>query len=361
MTRIFVTTGPYPPEIGGPATYTKLLEETLPSRGFEVEVLAFREVRHLPKVVRHLAFAWKVLWKGKRADIIFAQDTMSVGLPTAVANIFLRKPFFVRVPGDHVWEQGQQRFGVTERLDDFPVFSPEWPRTLRIMRKLQFWVVRSATEVVVPSNYFCRIVSSWGVSVERIQTIYNGIRPLSVPAGTSVQPKQLVSIGRLVPWKGFAGLITLLRDMPEWQLVIVGDGPDRAKLEQHADTTGVAARVTFAGSVVREEMARLVASSRAFVLNTSFESFSFQTVEAMQLGTPVVATHVGSLPELITDGAEGILLEPDNLAAFKEVLLRLEVDDELRARIIAAAQKKAQTFSIERTVDALVVSFKKSL
>ena len=133
--KVLIATGIYPPESGGPATYAKLLRDELPKYGIEVAVLAFREVRHFPKLVRHLAYAWKVFRMGRGMDAIYAQDTMSVGVPTRLANVFLRKKNIVRVPGDHVWEQGMQRYGITDTLDTFPAWSWQWHPVLMGDRK----------------------------------------------------------------------------------------------------------------------------------------------------------------------------------------------------------------------------------
>ena len=81
MKKVLIATGLYPPEIGGPATYTKLLETRLPEYGFEISVLPFSSVRHLPKIIRHAAYFLKCLSRARAADIVFAQDPVSVGLP----------------------------------------------------------------------------------------------------------------------------------------------------------------------------------------------------------------------------------------------------------------------------------------
>src|SRR3990167_7698484 len=97
--RILIATGLYPPESGGPATYARLLEEYLPARGFGVSVLPFSRVRHLPLGVRHMAYFFRCFCMTFRADVVFAQDTVSVGLPAALATRLAGKKFLVRVPG----------------------------------------------------------------------------------------------------------------------------------------------------------------------------------------------------------------------------------------------------------------------
>src|SRR3989344_5996165 len=117
--RILIATGLYPPEIGGPATDAKLFEERLPRYGIEGAGVSFKTVRHLPLIIRHIAYGWKVSRAARSADLILVQDSVSTGLPVAIASFFGGKKFIIRVPGDYAWEQGTQRFGVRESLDDF--------------------------------------------------------------------------------------------------------------------------------------------------------------------------------------------------------------------------------------------------
>ncbi len=101
--RILIATGIFPPDIGGPATYSKLLFDELPKRGFEVDVLSFGEVRKFPKIVRHFIYFLKVLSLGRKSDIIFVQDPVSVGLPVCIASKILRKKFALKIVGDYAW------------------------------------------------------------------------------------------------------------------------------------------------------------------------------------------------------------------------------------------------------------------
>jgi hypothetical protein len=78
--KILLATGIYPPEIGGPATYAKLLSDELPKRGIEVDVLPFREVRKYPRGIRHGIYFLKILSRSRGVDIIFTQDAISTGL-----------------------------------------------------------------------------------------------------------------------------------------------------------------------------------------------------------------------------------------------------------------------------------------
>lgn len=350
--KLLIATGLYPPEIGGPATYTKLLEEKLPAFGYEVTALPFSTSRHLPKVLRHVHFFLQLLKKGRAMDVLYAQDTVSVGFPTLLAAKLLRKPFVVRVPGDYAWEQSVQRFGVTDTIDEFQ--TKRQPFKVRVLQKIQSTVTKNASLAISPSKYFTDLVGKWGGAADRNITIYNGVDLHILPAAVDKPAgKVMVTAGRLVEWKGIDGLIQIVSELPDWHLVIIGDGPDRNLLEATVQELQVADRVTFTGSVTRAEVFGWCVAADAFVLNTYFESFSYQVVEAMHSGTPTIVTNVGSLPELIDDGIEGILATPGDLAAIKAHIVSTISETDVWAARTAAAQKKVEDFTIEKCMQRL--------
>src|SRR5689334_3572585 len=104
--RLVVATPLYPPEVGGPATFAKVIEEELPKRGWSVETIKFNDVRHLPKLIRHIAYMRRIKRAAKNADAVLALDPVSVGLPALYAARRTGKPFYVRIAGDYAWEQG---------------------------------------------------------------------------------------------------------------------------------------------------------------------------------------------------------------------------------------------------------------
>jgi len=327
--RILIATGLYPPESGGPATYTKLLEERLPALGFSVVVLPFSAVRPLPKVLRHAAYFFKCWSMARRADVVFAQDTVSVGLPAALAAALMRKAFVVRVPGDYAWEQGRQRFGVKEELDQFQTKKYGW--RVELLRKLQRFVVRRARLVIAPSKYMQKIVSGWEVSPV---LIYNGI---GLPVPTQLPERDpgflVVTIARRVPWKGIEALERVVAREKGWQLKVIDTLP-------------------------RAEALGWAKAADAFVLNSTYEGLSHVLLEVMSLGTPIVATAVGGNPELVDDEADGLLIPPKDDEALYRALRRIEAEPEVARARGESARAKAGQFSIERTLEALVKELK---
>ena len=357
--RILIATGIYPPDIGGPATYSKLLLDNLTKRGAEVAILSFGEVRTWPKIIRHLIYFFKLLKKARGVDIIFAQDTVSVGFPSLWVSRILGERFFVRVPGDYAWEQATQRYGVTDSVDEFQNKRYGW--RVEFLRKIQEITVNGASAVITPSLYFKRLVSKWVSNPEKVFCVYNGIDLSAIPQPAGAyEPKTIISAGRLVPWKGFSTVIGILKFLPEWRLFIAGDGPIRKEIENTVVQNGVSTRVFFLGQIPRKELIKKIQNSEVFVLNTSFESFSFQIVEAMAAGTPVVTTNIGNLPEIIDDGKSGILVTPNDEQSLISAIRHLSSDKLFREKIITEALRKSRQFSIENTLDNLLVQFKKT-
>ena len=353
--KILIATGIYPPDIGGPATYSKLLNDELPKRGYDVEVLSFGEVRGLPKIIRHIVYFLKILKRGRGKDIIFAQDTVSVGLPAMLASKILKKTFLIRVAGDYGWEQAVQRFGVKEGIDEFQ--SKKYGLSVELLRWIQKIVVKKSDKVITPSFYFKNIVSGWIGGGNKIEAIYKGIDLSSNQIDGERQKnsglKKIISAGRLVPWKGFATLIKIMKSLPDWQLTIAGDGPIRNELENLIISLGLENRVKMAGSMSREVLLSELQMSDLFILNTSFESFSFQVVEAMHLGVPVITTNIGNLKEIVEDGKEGILIKPDNENEILSAIKKINGDENFRNSIIKNAKMKSEKFSIESTLNHL--------
>lgn len=350
--RLLIATGLYPPEIGGPATYAKLFEERLPQRGIEVTVVPFKLVRHLPRGIRHLAYLWKLVAAARGADVMLVQDTVSTGVPAAIAAMLTRKKLIVRVPGDYAWEQGVQQFRVKENLDEFQkhVYGPR----VSLMRALQRFTVRHADRIIAPSHYLARIVSGWVPLHRSPDVVYNGVDVGAVPTGVLREYDLIVSSGRLVPWKGFDALIDVVARQPKWRLVILGDGPERAKLEEKIRAAKAEERIQIPGQVANKIAYEWFARASVFVLNSTYEGLSHTLIEALAAGTPVVATNVGGNPEVIRDEASGILIPTKNAAALERAIALIFQDDAMRATLEAGGRERAMYFSIDTTIEQTV-------
>jgi len=361
--KILIATGLFPPEVGGPATYSKLLLEELPKHGFEVSVVPFRITRRFPKIIRHIAYFFVILRRGKNADIIFAQDPVSVGLPALCAARVLKKRFLLKVVGDYAWEQGVGRFGVTESLD---VFSKKKSRhtLVRFLQRVERYVARHAEQVIVPSEYLKRIVGNWGVNEKKIVVVYNGFRVQTLETNKetlrgllSFQGTLIMSAGRLVPWKGFETLIELTQRLahrfPDIKLIIAGEGPEEAALKRSIQKLGLESRVVLMGVLSKDVLSRYLSAADIFVLNTFYEGFSHQLLEVMAVGTPIVTTNVGGNPELITNAKDGLVVDYNDKKALEKAIVSVLEDAELRKKLSENAKRKVTHFSEEKMLNEL--------
>lgn len=353
--KILIATGIFPPDIGGPATYSKLLLEELPKRGLGVKVASFGSVRHLPKFIRHFVYFLKILRKGFFADVIFAQDPVSVGLPSILAAKILRKKFILKVVGDYAWEQYQNRISNSQlltsnfiKLEEFQ--AKKFDVITELRRKVERWVAKKADKIIVPSEYLRKIVEMWGVESKRLVVIYNAFkREQSFGAGDIgiVKKDYIVSAGRLVSWKGFDVLIEIIKELPEEiKLKIIGSGPERKNLELKIKNLGLMNRIDLVGQLSHQKLLQCLTNAKIFVLNTVYEGLSHVILEAMSFGVPVITTNIGGNPELIKDGYNGILVEYNNKEQLKEAILRLYNNQELKDKFVENSNKELKKFSL---------------
>jgi glycosyltransferase involved in cell wall biosynthesis len=251
----------------------------------------------------------------------------------------LRKPLVMKIVGDEAWERSVRRGWTKDNFEDFQQRCQSWQAEL--LKRHRSWVVRQANKVIVPSEYLANWVAKWGVLTEKIAVIYNaveipdGVEPLSIPLKT---PVKAVTVGRLVPWKQVDGLIEALNEISELGLVVVGDGPERPRLERIAQELGVSGRVYFAGQRSKKETLSLMAACDLFVLNSTYEGLPHTVLEAMALGLPVIATAVGGTPEVVRDGETGLLVCSGN-RALEKTLCALVADEKARQRLGENAQR----------------------
>lgn len=372
--HILIATGIYPPDIGGPATYSKLLFEELPKRGFSVEVLSFGEVRHMPKVLRHIAYFFKVLRRGRKADLIYAQDPVSVGLPSLLAAKVLRKRFILKVVGDYAWEQFQQSAKLEAQSEKF--ITPEEFQGRRfglfteLRRQTERFVAMRADKIVVPSGYLKKLVMLWGVDGNKINIIYNAFTD-DAPSETATHVSReifykelgisgtiILSAGRLVPWKGFKALASIIpevvKKIPDARLIIVGEGPEKADLQKYITDAQLGHLVYLAGGVSHSKLGAYLRACDLFVLNTGYEGLSHQLLEAMAVGAPIVATDVGGNPELIVDGQSGVLIKYNDRGALAEAIIKILSDKVLADRLSKNARLKVGEFSRERMIKGII-------
>jgi glycosyltransferase involved in cell wall biosynthesis len=148
----------------------------------------------------------------------------------------------------------------------------------------------------------------------------------------------LAFAGRLTAQKSLHLAVEALAQTEDVSLLIAGEGPDRPALERLSAQLGVGERVRFLGPQPRRGVLELFRAADATILSSSWENFPHTVVEALSVGTPVVATRTGGVAEVVRHEHNGLLVEPGDAAALAAEIRRFFADDGLRERLRAAAE-----------------------
>jgi len=362
--RILMTTGIFPPDIGGPATYVPAIAESLASRGHRVSVLALadaaapvvrdaypfivhrvRRRQFLP--LRFLRVFGTVLRLGRRADVIYANGLF---LETALAARLLRKPLVMKIVGDKAWETAQ-RFGWTR--DSFHEF--QGGRRSWGVEALKAWrtaAPKMADRLIVPSAYLKRAVAAWGVRAEKITVIHNAA---GEAAAVEQNPRgglfHLVTIGRLIPLKRIDGVLRAAAALPNVRVTVIGDGPEKPALERLARSLNLDGRVVFTGALAPAQARRVLDESHALVLYSTHEGFPHVALEAMARGLPVIGTNAGGIPEVVWDGENGLLVPTDDETHLRRAVSTLMEYKPLWEVLSLGARRTPGFFPREKMID----------
>lgn len=216
---------------------------------------------------------------------------------------------------------------------------------------------------IVVSQVLRRRLADAGVPPARVRVIPNGVEPAPADAGTDAlrtafgaPPARLLgAAGRLVWQKGFEVLIDalprVLAAVPAAQLLLAGTGPREAALRAAAAARGVSGRVVFLG--FRADVLDLLRAVEIAVVPSRREGFPMITLEAMSVGTPVVATAIDGIQEQIESDVDGLLVPPGDATSLADAVVRLFGDAALREKLGAAARRRVETsFTVAGAVAA---------
>ena len=363
--RILLLTGIFPPDIGGPATYVPRIASALTERGHAITAVTlsdhtdhddtlypFRVVRLLRETFkpwRWLLTVWTLLRHGKDVDVLFVNG---LAMEAVIANYFLRKPIVLKVVGDFAWERAKGRGWVEEQFEEFQKNGHNLKITM--LKVIRNWWTRRADKVVVPSQYLAQWVSEWGISKNKLMVIYNAvkkadaIKPAEIPIA---QAFKAVTVARLTSWKRIDGIIEAIAQTENVGLIVVGDGPERKRLDQIVQALKITDRVYFAGKRSKEEALALMAAADVFVLNSTYEGLPHVVLEAMSLGLPVVATEIGGTPEVVENETNGLLIPSSEKEKLKKAILKLLSHPAELRRLSAGAKNTSKRFSFGRMVE----------
>jgi glycosyltransferase involved in cell wall biosynthesis len=235
-------------------------------------------------------------------------------------------------------------------------------RKVRLYNQLDRWSLPAARRIVTVCEAFARELTAHGVGRDRIEVIPNAVEPFT-PSGQPLENPHaehggliVLHVGRFSSEKNHQGLLAAVARAAtahpglRFQLVLVGDGVNRAQIESLARAPELAAvPVWFTGQ--QRDVRRFYEHAAVFVLPSHSEGSPNVILEAMAAGLPVAATRVGGIPDMVEDGVTGFLVDPflpgqsGGEALFAERLARLLTDPGLRQRMGEQARARSVQFS----------------
>lgn len=225
----------------------------------------------------------------------------------------------------------------------------------------------SIQKYITASRYNAdRLVKFLNLPKEKVQDVYNGLcMPQRTDEKLPLSERRLVcAVTRLYRSKGLEYLIRALAFLPElpWECRIVGDGPDRARLESLVKHHKLADRIRFTGILPREQVFATLTHSRMMVLPSLYEGFPYSLLEAMALGVPIITTRVLGLPEIIPEGKNGILVNPRDARGLAEAIRILLTDDNRAISMGAEGRRLVETqFSLDQMIKQVRQIYKELL
>lgn len=314
-------------------------------QGYRVVHVPAGPAGHVPKdeLLPHMAAFTRFVsrhWRDDPPDVVHSHFWMS-GLVAVFANRGPQAP-----PVVHTYHALGT---VKRRHQGLADTSP--PDRVRLERL----VGNSATKVVATCTDEVRELGRMGLPGSKVTVVPCGVDCDQFrPEGSQVPkrlPRRVVSVGRLVPRKGFADLITALAATPDTELVIVGGpeqkalatDPEAVRLNELAKRLGVASRVRLVGQVPRERMPSVLRSADVVACVPWYEPFGIVPLEAMACGVPVLATAVGGLTDTVVDGVTGVHVPPRRPAALAAAMKALLADQVKCSFLGAAGRDRAES------------------
>ncbi len=292
--RVLIAAGIYPPDPGGPAVHAKAQFEGFPELGVKTRLVAFSHYRKWPKVVRHMFYFFALLSKAPGCDVVYAHDAISAGIPAMWTKQVYKKKLILRIGGDVAWE----RSGELQGLSMIEWYEQGFYKDNKFF-KLSQKVLQGADVIIVVSALLTDIYTKYyGVNPLKIKVIANPVPEVS-GRETKIE-NNIVYASRLVSYKNLELVLKVLAKVfpahPELKFIIMGDGPERKKLEAITKDLNIGSQVVFTGTVPQSQVLEET-SSCLFTLAPALTEFNPNYVlQGISLGKPTIISRENGLP-----------------------------------------------------------------
>lgn len=373
--RVALVSSSFHPYVGGVEEHVRQVARELTERGHAVEVWTVDRGEHLVKqdvegvTVRYLPTPLPARRAGNLARFAVAGP---VALTTWLRAVREFRPDVLHV---HCFGPNGPYARVVAKLSRLPLVLTSHGETFADQNDIfsRSALLRSELRKACASAAAVTGVSSivtndleQNFAATGVTVVPNGVRAalsqISDELSDSEGTKQgAVAVGRLVHVKGFDLLLQALPISTKTSLRIIGDGPERAKLAQLAERLGVSNRVEFLGQHSPEEVQRIMREASVVVVPSRREAFGIVALEAWVSGTPLIATSLTGPAGFVTDGVDGVLVDPQDAAALAGAIDGV-LNDPARARELAAHGREAvRDYTWERVADRYATIYRSAL
>ncbi len=243
--------------------------------------------------------------------------------------------------------------------------------TLRVQAAFERLAVRRADVVVATSGYSRdRIVEAYGIPGQKVVIVPEPIdlEAWAAAAGFPSEPEDppaILTVAHLYPRKNLGTLLQAYAQLRDrgvpFRGWLVGEGPCRTAWERLRDTLGLRAQVEFFGTISRRELLDRYRRAALFCLPSRQEGFGIVFLEAMASGKPIVAARRAAVPEVVTEGEIGHLVDPEDPEGLAEVLAQLLGDRERRVAMGSAGRHRVERYRAERVAAEFLLAVQDAL
>jgi glycosyltransferase involved in cell wall biosynthesis len=363
--RVLIVSGIWPPDVGGPASHGPELGAFLSARGHDVEAVVscagssaertgfplHTTDRERPLPVRMVDGGATVTRAARGFDVMYTTGMYS---RSVLAARLRGLPVVLKLASDPAYERSRNLGLYDGTLESFQ--QANGSHKIAFLKRVRSTVVSNASHLVIPSEYLARVAREWGIGDDRISVIPNPAPRLGALADRAelrarlgVEGPTFVFGGRLVLQKNVPLAVRALAQVPDARLVIVGDGVERPAVETAIAEAGLQDRVEMVGSLKREQVLEWVRAADAALLPSDWENFPHAVVESLSVGTPVIATSVGGVPEIIDEGSDGFLVERGDADGMAAAMRTIAGDPQRVARMREVAVERSARYAPDQT------------
>ena len=358
--NILITTGIFPPDVGGPAKFVPLVANNL-SENHTVKIITLSEevdnnnefnfelsriYRKQNKIFRFLKTVALIIKKGRKVNIIFVNG---LWLEVYIANLFLRKKTIRKIVGDPIWEKFYTQYKIDDNFDQFQ--QKKYSFKIELMKLLRNFTLKSNNTIVVPSKHLMEFVKNQGFKGNLLQ-INNGTE-LTKSEQVNRDSYEFLIVSRLVRHKNIDLVLKSLSVVKEkfsvkFQLNIVGEGPEYKNISNLIKKLNLKECVNLVGSKHGEELTNFYKTSNYFLQISAYEGMPHSVLEAMNYGLTVIISNFGGNAELVLNNKYGYLVDSFKVEEIANTIYQALNDAE--EKFIEGKKLIESKFDIDETI-----------